>query len=96
MIEDASSSSSEVLVKPEGKEFLIQVLRARRDALSRGMLHTLTFVTVNEYLFLLRAMSEELAIMKEHAMFYLAAAVSDFYLPREKMVSLEFGKAFGS
>lgn len=96
VIEDASSSSSEVLVKPEGKEFLIQVLRARRDALSRGMLHTLTFVTVNEYLFLLRAMSEELAIMKEHAMFYLAAAVSDFYLPREKMVSLEFGKAFGS
>ncbi|KAF8337040.1 phosphopantothenate-cysteine ligase, partial [Cantharellus anzutake] len=79
------SSSPEVLVRPEGREFLIQVLRARKDALSRGMLHTLTFVTVNEYLFLLRAMSEELAVMKRNALFYLAAAVSDFYLPREKM-----------
>lgn len=88
VVEDASSSSSspEVLVKPEGKDFLIQVLRARKDALSKGLLHTLTFVTVDEYLFLLRAMSEELAVLKGRAMFYLAAAVSDFYLPREKMV----------
>jgi len=87
VVEDISSSSSspDVLVKSEGKDFLIQVLRARKDALSKGLLHTLTFVTVDEYLFLLRAMSEELAVLKGRAMFYLAAAVSDFYLPREKM-----------
>jgi phosphopantothenate---cysteine ligase (ATP) len=47
---------------------------------------TLTFVTVNEYLWLLRAVSKELAVLGRGALYYLAAAVSDFFLPREKMV----------
>lgn len=51
-----------------------------------GTLHTLTFVTVNDYLWLLRAVSQELVPLGRLAMFYLAAAVSDFFLPRQKMV----------
>jgi len=56
-----------------------------------GTLHTLTFVTVNDYLWLLRAVSQELSVLlKRKAMFYLAAAVSDFFLPKQKMASFLF------
>lgn len=55
-----------------------------------GTLHTLTFVTVNDYLWLLRAVSKELSVLRRKAMYYLAAAVSDFFLPRQKMVGISF------
>ena len=54
------------------------------------MLHTLTFVTVNEYLFMLRAVSVEMVKLKRNSMYYLAAAVSDFFLPRQKMACPPF------
>lgn len=76
----------EVVIKSEGLDFLTQVLKARQDALSNRNLHTLTFVTVNEYLFLLRAISGEMSKLKRASMYYLAAAVSDFFLPTQKMV----------
>lgn len=82
---------TDVVVKPNGHEFLAQVLRARHNALKNNMLHTVTFVTVNEYLFLLRAVSVEMARLKRRSMYYLAAAVSDFFLPRQKLVSHPFG-----
>ena len=77
---------TQVVVNPAGREFLAQVLRARHHALSNDMLHTLTFVTVNDYLFMLRAVSAEMAKLKRNSMYYLAAAVSDFFLPRQKLV----------
>jgi len=76
---------AEVVVKPAGRDFLAKVLRARHHALTNDMLHTLTFVTVNEYLFMLRAVSVEMVKLKRNSMYYLAAAVSDFFLPRQKM-----------
>ncbi|KAF0450497.1 DFP-domain-containing protein [Gigaspora margarita] len=39
----------------------------------------LDFVTVSDYLFLLRSVTRIMSALKEHAMNYLAAAVSDFY-----------------
>lgn len=82
----ADPTCAEVVVNPTGREFLAQVLRARHHALSNDMLYTLTFVTVNEYLFMLRAVSAEMAKLQRNSMYYLAAAVSDFFLPRQKMV----------
>lgn len=64
---------------------LLEVLRTYKDVHQRGTLHTLAFVTVNDYLWLLRAVSQELSTLGRHALFYLAAAVSDFFLPRQKM-----------
>ena len=66
---------------------LLEVLTAYKDAHAAGLLHTLTFVTVNDYLWLLRGVSQELAVLGRRALYYLAAAVSDFFLPRQKMVS---------
>lgn len=65
---------------------LLAVLTAYKRVQAAGSLHTLTFVTVNDYLWLLRAVSQELSVLRRRAMYYLAAAVSDFFLPRQKMV----------
>ena len=42
---------------------------------------------MSDYLFLLRASAEALSPFGSYAMFYLAAAVSDFYIPENEMVS---------
>ena len=44
------------------------------------------FSTLSDYLFLLRTISEASGPHGPGIMFYLAAAVSDFYIPDEKMV----------
>ncbi len=80
--------SSEISVKPSERPQLLSVLSAYKEVQKSGTLHTLTFVTVDDYLWLLRAVSQELSILGRNAMFYLAAAVSDFFLPRQKMVRI--------
>jgi phosphopantothenate-cysteine ligase len=89
------------------------VVRESKRVKQLGTLHTVTFVTVDDYLFLLRGIAGvlggkldgkvsagentraasstntsanmDLSVGRE-AMYYLAAAVSDFFLPRQKMV----------
>lgn len=81
------SDGPAITVRPADIAHLRTVLSAYKAVHRSGQLHTMTFVTVNEYLWLLRAVAKELAILRRGAMYYLAAAVSDFFLPREKMVS---------
>ncbi|KAI9464764.1 phosphopantothenate-cysteine ligase [Russula earlei] len=57
---------------------------------------TLTFVTVNDYLWLLRAVSQELSVVGRNALYYLAAAVSDFFLPRQKLSEHKIQSGKGS
>jgi len=87
-IEQATSENPnpQISVTPEKRHDLLEVLTAYKSVQASGTLHTLTFVTVNDYLWLLRAVSQELSLLlKRKAMFYLAAAVSDFFLPKQKM-----------
>jgi phosphopantothenate-cysteine ligase len=81
-------STPQISVTPDERPDLLEVLTNYKSVQSSGTLHTLTFVTVNDYLWLLRAVSQELSVLRRKAMYYLAAAVSDFFLPRQKMVSL--------
>jgi phosphopantothenate---cysteine ligase (ATP) len=92
-IEKTSSSSNtevgpSIVVTPRERGQLMEILKTYKEVQANGTLHTLTFVTVNDYLWLLRAVSQELSALKRKAMYYLAAAVSDFFLPRQKLVSL--------
>ncbi|KAJ7734566.1 DNA/pantothenate metabolism flavoprotein [Mycena maculata] len=75
---------------------LLSVLTAYKRVQVAGTLHTLTFVTVNDYLWLLRAVSQELSVLRRRAMYYLAAAVSDFFLPRQKMSEHKIQSGKGS
>ena len=54
-----------------------------------GTLLMIEYNTLSEYLFLLRGVAESLAPHGPSIMLYLAAAVSDFYVPSQNMVSLK-------
>ncbi|KAF7303170.1 Phosphopantothenate-cysteine ligase [Mycena kentingensis (nom. inval.)] len=75
---------------------LLSVLSAYKSVQQAGTLHTMTFVTVNDYLWLLRAVSQEMSVLGKRAMYYLAAAVSDFFLPRQKMSEHKIQSGKGS
>lgn len=53
-----------------------------------GQLLNIRFVTVKDYLFLLRDIATQVTKTQPKAMLYLAAAVSDFFIPDQKMVRL--------
>jgi phosphopantothenate-cysteine ligase len=82
-----TTTNFRISVTPNKRQDLLRVLSSYKRVHALGLLHTLSFVTVNDYLWLLRALSQELAVLKRNSLFYLAAAVSDFFLPRQKLVS---------
>ncbi|KAG8694479.1 hypothetical protein FRC08_008463 [Ceratobasidium sp. 394] len=64
---------------------LAEVLAAYQEVHRANTLHTLTFVTVNDYLYLLRGISHAMGSVGRSGMYYLAAAVSDFFVPRKRL-----------
>ncbi|KAL5522690.1 hypothetical protein ACEPAG_8708 [Sanghuangporus baumii] len=85
-----------ITVHTSDPEHLRSVLSAYKAVQKAGTLHSVTFVTVNEYMWLLRAVSKELHLLGRNAMYYLAAAVSDFFLPREKLSEHKIQSGKGS
>jgi len=85
-VSEDSPDPPKITATPSEYDDLLQVLTAYKSVQQAGLLHTLTFVTVNDYLWLLRAVSQELSVLGRNALYYLAAAVSDFFLPRQKLV----------
>ncbi|CAM6097822.1 unnamed protein product [Calypogeia fissa] len=55
------------------------------QAVKNGDLLSLPYTTLFEYLQILEIVAERMKSLGRHAMFYLAAAVSDFYVPWETM-----------
>ncbi|KAG6812217.1 hypothetical protein H0H92_003838 [Tricholoma furcatifolium] len=82
---DGASSPPEICVTRNMRQDLLEVLTLYKSVHAAGTLHSMTFVTVNDYLWLLRALSQEISVLGKKSMYYLAAAVSDFFLPRQKM-----------
>ncbi|XP_048374750.1 phosphopantothenate--cysteine ligase [Sphaerodactylus townsendi] len=64
---------------------LVRALQAYRRAKDEDALLAIEFTSLVEYLTLLRAAARALAPLGSSAMFYLAAAVSDFYIPASEM-----------
>ena len=79
----------------EMKKVMRQYMRAKRD----GTLLLLPFMTITEYMWNLREIAILMKPLGSGALFYLAAAVSDFFVPKDRMVehkiqsSEEFNKA---
>jgi len=82
---EGSTATPSISVIPPKRAHLLEVLKTYKLVQKAGTMLTLNFVTVNDYLWLLRAVSQELSVLGKDAMYYLAAAVSDFFLPRQKM-----------
>ncbi|KAG8142450.1 putative phosphopantothenate cysteine ligase protein [Naja naja] len=74
-----------VRVRDAALPALLPALRAYGRARDNGAFLALEFAGLAEYLALLRAAARALAPLGSSAMFYLAAAVSDFYIPPSEM-----------
>lgn len=81
----SSSGESSIIVSPEHTKELLPILEAYHGAQASGTLLSIEFQTVNEYLWLLKGVTDAMVPLGRRALFYLAAAVSDFFLPEDKM-----------
>ena len=75
-----------VSVKDDHTAHLLKTVQTYQQVTREGRLLQIDFTSLVDYLHLLRACSLILAKAGRKAMLYLAAAVSDFYIPRDKMV----------
>lgn len=75
-----------VVVEGEYQQQMADVLRRYRRAKQDNALLLLPFTSVNDYLWNLRELAEMMRPLGSDALFYLAAAVSDFFVPADKMV----------
>jgi phosphopantothenate-cysteine ligase len=72
-------------VQRDSVDILLPILRKYKLAQESNRLLYINFTSVSDYLWLLRAACESLASFEKRAVLYLAAAVSDFYVPQEDM-----------
>lgn len=70
-----------VVVRKDDSDKMLQVLKKYREVREKNMLLFLPFVTVNDYLHLLRAVGRAMQPLGTDGLLYLAAAVSDFFVP---------------
>ncbi|KAF5867818.1 putative dna pantothenate metabolism flavo protein [Botrytis fragariae] len=75
-----------VVANDEYREKMLKVLRQYNAAKSKNLLLTLPFTTITDYLFILRAIAQLMRPLGPRGLLYLAAAVSDFFVPPERMV----------
>ncbi|XP_046682472.1 phosphopantothenate--cysteine ligase [Homalodisca vitripennis] len=64
---------------------MLPLLKNYQSAISTGRLLCIDFTTLSDYLWLLREACLQLAPLQKRALIYLAAAVSDFYIPADKI-----------
>lgn len=84
--DDAGGSGGKVVRAAEGSgETMARVLSEYKRARDEGLLLTVPFVTIGDYLHELRAISRLMAPLGPEGLLYLAAAVSDFFVPPERM-----------
>jgi phosphopantothenate-cysteine ligase len=82
------STDGKVVVGSKYQTEMLEVLKKYKQARANNLLLLVPFTTVNQYLFTLRMLSEELSKPEAHnsnTLFYLAAAVSDFFLPMSRI-----------
>lgn len=83
MQEDASGTS--VTVNAAHQEKMLGVLRKYNAAKRQNLLLVIPFVTITDYLHELRAIARLMRPLGPKGLLYLAAAVSDFFVPPERM-----------
>lgn len=81
----SDSNHGPIMVCSEYQDQMRDVLRRYRSAKENNLLLLLPFTTIAEYLFELRSLAKLMQPLGANAMFYLAAAVSDFFIPQDRM-----------
>ena len=75
-----------VVVSEEYRAAMLSLLRKYQRANQERMLLSLPFTTITDYLWMLREVATLMQPLGARGLFYLAAAVSDFFIPRDRMV----------
>lgn len=82
----AIDDNGQVVIDAAYQQEMKVVYQQYRKAMDENLILFVPFTTVNQYLFTLKLISHELEVgAGARALFYLAAAVSDFFLPRSKI-----------
>ncbi|KAL3639091.1 Phosphopantothenate--cysteine ligase 2 [Castilleja foliolosa] len=79
------ANESNITVQPIHEKTVKRAIGENRRAVMRGALLKLPFTTIFEYLQILQLIALSTRSLGSSALFYLAAAVSDFYVPWESM-----------
>ncbi|CAA2994438.1 Hypothetical predicted protein [Olea europaea subsp. europaea] len=79
------TNESNIGVNPVHAEAVKKAISEHHSAVIKGNLLKLPFTTIFEYLQILQLIALSMRSLGSSAMFYLAAAVSDFYVPWETM-----------
>ncbi|KAI8626996.1 DFP-domain-containing protein [Xylariaceae sp. FL1651] len=74
-----------VVANPAHQQKMLRVLRKYNAAKRQNLLLMLPFVTITDYLHELRAVAQLMRPLGPNGLLYLAAAVSDFFVPPERM-----------
>ncbi|KAM3511791.1 hypothetical protein MY11210_004546 [Beauveria gryllotalpidicola] len=82
---DEAGARARVVVRKEDQDRIRGVLREYKRARTRNMLLMLPFVTIGDYLHELRGIARLMRPLGRLGLLYLAAAVSDFFVPPERM-----------
>lgn len=85
---DVSKSSQDVQVAFDDyldKKKVVDALQQYKCVVESNSLLSLPFTSVDEYFFLLKLIAESVESWNERVLFYLAAAVSDFYIPQHEI-----------
>lgn len=90
-----STEDSQIQVREPHSEAVKQAIRDHHAAVAGGHLLKLPFTTIFEYLQMLQMIAVSMRNLGPHAMFYLAAAVSDFYVPWKSMAEHKIQSASG-
>lgn len=81
----SEDQDNEVVVNSEFQGKMLQVLRKYTAARKGNRLLLLPFSTISEYLWHLREIAMIMRPLGPKSLFYLAAAVSDFFLPQDRL-----------
>ncbi|CAI5758124.1 unnamed protein product [Candida verbasci] len=76
---------NKIEINPKFSNEMLKVYKKYHKAESENNLLLIPFTTVNQYLYTLKSICEKLQILQKNALFYLAAAVSDFFIPQYRL-----------
>ncbi|RWA14231.1 hypothetical protein EKO27_g846 [Xylaria grammica] len=74
-----------VIANPAHQQKMLRVLRKYNAAKRQNLLLMLPFVTITDYLHELRAVAQLMRPLGPNGLLYLAAAVSDFFVPPDRL-----------
>lgn len=89
------SEDSAIQVRESHSKVVKKAIREYHAAVDQNLLLKLPFTTIFEYLQILQMVATSMSVFGSHGMFYLAAAVSDFYVPWKDMAEHKIQSATG-